>query len=166
MKRPVFIQIKHLPENSQREQLPAEQFVLQLLCGTGVERRKQSDAAAARLLDRRKILRLRDLVDRKPLRTHAAQQHEHPLGLRTAGEHVRTRPKIKLRYTVHRSCQLHPLVHNGHALPGTRERPDAASQQRCFSTAGRTGKQTGLPQIWKQPLRRMPDGMRNAKCEG
>ena len=166
MKRPVFIQIKHLPENSQREQLPAERFILQLLCGTGVDRRKQSDAAAARLPDRRKILRLRDLVGCEPLRVHAAQQHEHPLALWAAGEHVRTRPEIKLRHAVYRPGQLQPLVHDGHTLSGLRERPDTASQQRRFPAAGRTGKQTGLLQIWKQPLRRMPDGMRNAKCEG
>ena len=166
MKRSVLIQIKHLPENPQRKQLPAERFAFQLLRGTGVDRRKQPDAAAARLPDRRKILRLRDLVDRKPLRVHTAQQHAHPLALRAAGEHVRTWPEIKLRHAVYRSGQLQPLVRDGHALSGIRERPDAASQQRRFSAAGRTGKQTGSLQIWKQLFRRMPDGMRNAKRKG
>lgn len=144
MKRPVLIQIKHPPEDPKRKQLPAERSIFQFLNRTGVDRRKQPDAAAARLPDRRKVLRLRDLVDRKPLRVHAAQQHQHPLALRTAGQHVRTRPEVKLRYAVHRSGQLQPLVHDGHALPVFRKCPDAAAQQRRFSAAGRTGKQTGF----------------------
>ena len=118
MKRSVLIQIKHLPENTQRKQLPAERLAFQFFNRTGVNRRKQSDAAAARLPDRGKLLRLCDLVDREPLRVHAAQQHEHPFDLRTAGEHVRTWPKIKLRHAVQRSGQLQPLVGNRHALPG------------------------------------------------
>ena len=118
MKRSVLIQIKHLPENPQRKQLPAERSIFQFLNRTGVDRRKQPDAAAARLPDRRKVLRLRDLVDRKPLRVHAAQQHQHPLALRTAGQHVRTRPEVKLRHTVQRSGQLQPLVYHRHALSG------------------------------------------------
>ena len=144
MKRSVLIQIKHLPKNSQRKQLPAERFVFQFFNRTGVDRRKQPDAAAARLPDRRKVLRLRDLVDRKPLRVHAAQQHEHPLALRAAGQHVRTRPEVKLRHAVHRARQLQPFVHDGHALSGLRKRPDTAAQQRRFSAAGRTGKQAGF----------------------
>ena len=163
MKRPVFVQIKYQPEYSIGEQFPAEWFVLQVLYGTGVNRCKQSDAAAARLAKRCEVLRLRELIDRKPLRVHAAQQHQHPLALRAAGEHVRTRPEIKLRHTVHRSGQLQPLVHNSHALPGFRERPDTAAQQRRFPTAGRTGKQTGLLQIRKQRLRRMTNRMRNTE---
>ena len=85
MKRPVFIQIKYQPEYSSGKQLPAERFVFQFFSGTGVDRRKQLNAAAARLPDRREVLRLCDLIDREPLRVHAAQQHEHPLTLRTAG---------------------------------------------------------------------------------
>ena len=163
MKRSVLIQIKHLPENAQREQLPAERFVFQFFSGTGVDRREQLNAAAARLTDRRKILRLCDLIDREPLRIHAAQQHEHPLALRAAGEHVRTRPKVKLRHTMHRSGQLQPLIHDSHTLPRLRKRADAAAQQRRFPAAGHTGKQTGLLQIWKQLLRRMTDIMRDTK---
>ena len=52
--------------------------------------------------------------------------------------------EVKLRYAVHRSGQLQPLVHDGHALPVFRKCPDAAAQQRRFSAAGRTGKQTGF----------------------
>ena len=144
MKRSVFIQIKHLPEHTEGKQLPADRLVFQLFDRTSMDRRKQSDAAAARLPDRRKVLRLRDLVDREPLRVHAAQQHEHPLVLRTAREHVRAWPEVKLRHAVHRSGQLQPLVHDGHALPVFRKCPDAAAQQRRFSAAGRTGKQTGF----------------------
>ena len=85
MKRPVFIQIKYQLEYSSGKQLPAERFVFQFFSGTGMERCKQLNAAAARLPDRREVLRLCDLIDREPLRVHAAQQHEHPLTLRTAG---------------------------------------------------------------------------------
>ena len=118
MKRSVLIQIKHLPEDPKRKQLPAERSIFQFFNRTGVDRRKQPDAAAARLPDRGKLLRLCDFVDRKPLRVHAAQQQEHPLDLRTAGEHVRTRPEVKLRHTVQRSGQFQPLVYHRHALSG------------------------------------------------
>ena len=64
---------------------------------------------------------------------------------------------------MHRSSQLQPLVHDGHALPSLRERPDAASKQRRFPAAGRTGKQTGLLQIRKQYLRRMTNRMRDTE---
>ena len=117
MKRSVLIQIKDLPEDSQRKQLPAERLAFQFFNRTGVNRRKQPDTAAARLPDRRKVLRLCDLVDRKPLRVHAAQQHEYPLALRTAGKHVRTRPKVKLRHAMHCPGQLQTLVHDRHSLP-------------------------------------------------
>ena len=166
MKRSVLIQIKHLPENTQREQFPAERFVFQFFCGTGVDRCKQPDTTAARLPDRRKILRLCDLVDREPLRVHAAQQHQHPLALRTAGKYVRTRSKIKLRYAVYCSCKLEPFIHNSHTLPGIRKCPDASAQQRCFPAAGRTGKQAGFPQIWKQTLWWVPDVVRDAERKG
>ena len=82
-----------------------------------MDRRNQTDTAAARLLECHNVLWLRDFVNCNPLRVHATQQHEHPIAFRTAGEHVCTRTKIKLRHTMHRSRQFLPFIHNGHALP-------------------------------------------------
>ena len=124
--------------------------------------REQTHAAARQLPDRDQILRLRDLIHRDPVRIHAAQQHQHPLRLLAAGEHVRTWAKVERADASGGACQLQPLIDDRNALPGSGQDPDAAAQQRRFAAARRAGKQAGAVQIRPQQLRRMADLARDA----
>ena len=155
MKRPVLIQIKHLPEDPKRKQLPAERSIFQFLNRTGVDRRKQPDAAAARLPDRRKVLRLRNLVDRKPLRVHAAQHHRDADGLWAEREHVRVVSKLHLRPALAAHGELTALVDDRDAqcavlTVAERQNADKVAQQRCLSPARRREDERAAKPILEQ----------------
>ena len=162
MKRSIFVQEYYLPECAERQQRSADRLFHQISHAAGVNGCEKLYAAARDLPDRRKVFRLRNLIDRYPLRIHAAQQHQHSLAFRTVGKHVRTWTKVKLRHTTYRTCKLQPLVHDRDPLSRSGKRPNTAPQERCLPVSRRTCKQTRIPQIRQQAFGRMENLMRNA----
>lgn len=165
MKRPVFIKYQKSGKATARKELTEKRATAQLVRALRMERGQQTHTAAADLSDRLEVLRTGDLVHRNPVRIHPAQQHQHPLPLWAAGQHVRMWAKVKLRGSMYRTGQLQTLVDDRDTLPRRGQHPNTAAQQRGLSAAGPAKQQAGAVQQRQQLPCGVPDLMRQTDCK-